>query len=549
MSFKNSSKNSIKRVSSQSLVKKFRESSNKINNTNLNISSISKNGDMSFLDEYLLNEQNKEDKRITAEYYKLIRIDELINCVLLLMTLACSFVYNETKFCSDDCSENLEIQNDIINISLIFSSISSLIFIIVLILKYYHYFLLYKSAKYLPNYENFFKTSLFRYLILEFIFALLHPNMLFKNINFTTSINFNQKKVEYCINDLLLLFQCLRLLYLILIFPICSDFYCPRADRVCKMMGRNLDLSFSLRALFIEKTLTMLLYCSIIICIMLSYMLKILNQPLEITRTNNFKNFGNCFWYVLVTMTTVGYGDIYPETTMERIIGYAIAISGTVVVALIVSFFQEQITLENNEKNTLEFVERVNGKEELMEASVTYFKMNMLYLLNKRKMEKGSMPQSEFNKNYLIKLLKERIEAKKKFKSLFHQFHIHFKMENDVDKIKKKIDNLDFAQTDLSQSINELNNKIRELLNNLNGITNLQKKNKSKSIKKLINNDSIDSLDTKKKNKDELDNINNINNNDIKENEDKKDNKDNLDNIDNEVVKRNNFFKKNSNKI
>jgi uncharacterized protein YoxC len=282
---------------------------------------------------------------------------------------------------------------------------------------------------------------------------------------------------------------------------------------------------------------------------MLSYMLKILNQPLEITRTNNFKNFGNCFWYVLVTMTTVGYGDIYPETTMERIIGYAIAISGTVVVALIVSFFQEQITLENNEKNTLEFVERVNGKEELMEASVTYFKMNMLYLLNKRKMEKGSMPQSEFNKNYLIKLLKERIEAKKKFKSLFHQFHIHFKMENDVDKIKKKIDNLDFAQTDLSQSINELNNKIRELLNNLNGITNLQKKNKSKSIKKLINNDSIDSLDTKKKNKDELDNINNINNNDIKENEDKKDNKDNLDNIDNEVVKRNNFFKKNSNKI
>ena len=315
------------------------------------------------------------------------------------------------------------------------------------------------------------------------------------------------------------------------------------------MMGRNLDLSFSLRALFIEKTLTMLLYCSIIICIMLSYMLKILNQPLEITRTNNFKNFGNCFWYVLVTMTTVGYGDIYPETTMERIIGYAIAISGTVVVALIVSFFQEQITLENNEKNTLEFVERVNGKEELMEASVTYFKMNMLYLLNKRKMEKGSMPQSEFNKNYLIKLLKERIEAKKKFKSLFHQFHIHFKMENDVDKIKKKIDNLDFAQTDLSQSINELNNKIRELLNNLNGITNLQKKNKSKSIKKLINNDSIDSLDTKKKNKDELDNINNINNNDIKENEDKKDNKDNLDNIDNEVVKRNNFFKKNSNKI
>ena len=218
-----------------------------------------------------------------------------------------------------------------------------------------------------------------------------------KDVSFTTSISYNQKKVEYCINDIFLLIQCIRLLYLILILVICSDFYGPRADRVCKMMGRHLDLSFSLRALFIDKTLIMLIYCSITICTMLSYMLKILNQPLEITETNNFKSFGNCFWYVLVTMTTVGYGDIFPETTNERIIGYCIAISGTVVVALIVSFFQEQITLGKNEKNTLEFVERVNNKEELMEASVTYFKMNMLYLMNKRNMEKGIIPQSQFN--------------------------------------------------------------------------------------------------------------------------------------------------------
>ena len=254
-------------------------------------------------------------------------------------------------------------------------------------------------------------------------------------------------------------------------------------------MGKHLDLSFSLRALFIEKTPIMLVYCSIIICTMLSYMLKILNQPLEKTETNNFKNFGNCFWYVAVTMTTVGYGDIYPETTNERIIGYCIAISGTVVVALIVSFFQGQINLGKNEKNTLEFVERVNSKKELMEASVTYFKMNMLYLINKRNMEKGIIPQNQVNKNKLIQLLKERIEAKKRFKFLFHQFHINFKMENDVDKIKKKIDNLDFAQSDLSHSINELNCKIKVLLRNIDGFYNLKKQKTSKIRKKSIKND------------------------------------------------------------
>ena len=516
MSFRNASPNSSLKISSQSLIKKFKESSNHYINS-LNISSVTKTADMSFLEEFLLDDLNKEDKRITAEYYKLVRIDELLNCVLLLMTLSSSFVYNETKTCNEDCSENIEMKNDIIDISLIFSSISSILFIVILVFKYHHYFLLYKNAKYLPNYQNFFKTSLFRYFILEFIFALLHPNLLFKDITFTTSINFNQLKVEYCINDIFLIIQCLRMLYLILILAICSDFYCPRADRVCKMMGKHLDLSFSLRALFIERTPIMLLYCSVIICTMLSYMLKILNQPLEITETNNFKNFGNCFWYVAVTMTTVGYGDIYPETTLERIIGYCIAISGTVVVALIVSFFQEQITLGDNEKNTLQFVERVNGKEKLMDASVTYFKMNMLYLLYKKNMEKGIMPQSEVNKNKLINLLKERIEAKKKFKFLFHQFHIQFKMENDVDKIKKKIDYLDFAQTDLSNSINELNNKIKELLKNINGISNLKsKKNNSKFSRKKL----------KKNNNEIIEDINDTNN------------------IDNEIIEDKNPFKK-----
>lgn len=490
MSFKNSSNYNYS-ISSQSLRKKLKSRENKENKNNLNISEVSNKPDMSFLDKYLLNEVNKEDKRITAEYYKLITIDELINCVLLLMTLSSGFIYNETKSCSDDCSDDVNTKNDIIDLSLIFCSITTFLFIIVLGIKYYHYFLLYIHAKYLPNYVNFFKTSLFMYFMLEFVFAILHPNLLFKDKYFTTSVKFNQKKVDYCVNDIFLLIQCLRLLYLILILVICSDFYGPRADRVCKMMGRNLDLSFSLRALFIERTPVMLVICSFIICTMLSYMLKILNQPLELTKTNNFKNFGNCFWYVAVTMTTVGYGDIYPDTTLERIIGYFIAISGTAVVALIVSFFQEQITMGDNEKNSLEFVERVNGKEELMDASVTYFKMNMLYLLNRKKMEKGLIPQSEVNKNKLISLLKDRVESKKKFKSLFHQFHIQFKMENDVDKIKKKIDNLDFAQIDLSSSINELNNKITKLLKNINGLHNLKKDDKNKISKETSDKDSL----------------------------------------------------------
>ena len=441
---------------------------------NLNIFNLSyRKADLSFLDEYLVGEYEKEDERITAEYFKLVTIEELINCIFLLMTLASCFAYNEAKICFEECSYDNKSRDDIIVLSLAFSSLSTVLFIIILIFKYYHYFLLYKNAKYLQPYANFFKTKLFRYFCLECILAILHPNLLFKDKYFTTNRKINLKEITYNVNDIFLLIQCLRLLYLIIIFAITSDFYSPRADRICKMMGNTLNLFFSFRALFVERTAIMLIYCSIIICAMLSYMIKIISQPI-IDLENNIKlhNFGNCVWYVIITMTTVGYGDMYPDSTLGRLIGCVVAISGNVLVALIVSFFQEKTNLQSEETNALDFIQRVNEKEEVMKASAAYFKANMLYIINKRKIENGVLQLNKNNKNKMIKLVKDKIEARKRFKNLFHKFHIHFKMENDVDKIKKKIDNLDYAEADLSNYINLINIKIKELIRNINGYSN-----------------------------------------------------------------------------
>ena len=128
-----------------------------ISQDNANLIGISsRKVSMSFLDEFMSLEYEKEDQRITAEYFKVITIDELINCMFLLMTLGSCFIYNETKICFDDCLYNEEIKNDIINISLIFSSITTFFFISILVIKYYHYFLLYKNAKYIQPYSNFF---------------------------------------------------------------------------------------------------------------------------------------------------------------------------------------------------------------------------------------------------------------------------------------------------------------------------------------------------------------------------------------------------------
>jgi hypothetical protein len=455
--------------------------------------------DMSFLSDYILSENQKENEKITSEYFILIKIDEIISCLIIIITISCCFTYHETKICTQKCSFNENNKNDIINLSLIFCSISAFFFIIILIIKYYHYFHLYKNAKYIQPYKNFFKTSLCKYFLIEFIFAILHPNILLKNKYYTTSKKYNLIRITYNINDIFSLFQWIRLIYLIINAPIFTNFYSSRADRICKMMSRRLDLLFAFRALFIRHTAIVLIFAFLIICSVFAYMLKIISEPIKFTSEKTFfNNFGNCFWYVLITMTTVGYGDMYPKTTLQRIICCIIAFSGIMVIALLVSFFQESLNLSPQEKNSLNIQRRVDDKEEIMKISAKYFKDNMLYIINKKKIESGILNYDRSNKNKLISLLKNRIDSKRKYKSLFHKFHVNFSMGNEIDEIKRKIDNLDFAGSDLTNSISSINNKFRDLTILLNKYTKVRLNQKPITIKNEDNIYNSKSISEKK---------------------------------------------------
>ena len=109
---------------------------------------------------------------------------------------------------------------------------------------------------------------------------------------------------------------------------------CLRSLRILKVMQHNVGMRVLQLAMQVSaRELGLLLLLLIIGVIIFATMVFFAEFPND---DSQFIHIPAGFWWALITMTTVGYGDMVPSTDFGRVVGAVYALTGILVLSLTV---------------------------------------------------------------------------------------------------------------------------------------------------------------------------------------------------------------------
>ncbi len=119
-----------------------------------------------------------------------------------------------------------------------------------------------------------------------------------------------------------------------------------RILKLVKFVGASNQLMISLRKSRIK--IFVFLFSVIIICVILGTVMYMIEGP-----ENGFTNIPKSIYWTIVTLTTVGFGDITPVTALGQLISVVIMILGYGIIAVPTGLVTAQFMQENNvQQNT-----------------------------------------------------------------------------------------------------------------------------------------------------------------------------------------------------
>lgn len=113
-------------------------------------------------------------------------------------------------------------------------------------------------------------------------------------------------------------------------------------------------------------------------------MLHIFEGPMTTVSGQNYESMFSCMWNVIITLSTVGYGELYPKTFFGRIVGVIICFWGVFILSLFVVTITNSLEFSSNEDKAFSLLMKLLYKKKLKIEAVELIQKAYSYKMVKK---------------------------------------------------------------------------------------------------------------------------------------------------------------------
>lgn len=135
------------------------------------------------------------------------------------------------------------------------------------------------------------------------------------------------------------------------------------------MNGCRADALFAIKSLVKEIPYLLLGSVFMLSALLGGYLMMLFERPMSDISNQNFNSYFNGLWVVVVTMTTVGYGDIYPKTFGGRVVGMTICVWGMFCTSFFTVTLSNFLFFDPAQSKSYLLLQRLYYKEKLREEA------------------------------------------------------------------------------------------------------------------------------------------------------------------------------------
>ena len=171
------------------------------------------------------------------------------------------------------------------------------------------------------------------------------------DLNLSTISSGLGKIVVYDVDSLLVLAMFCRFAYLPRYYgEVLSDLRSEAALAVSRMNSVTFDNTFVIKYV-LANSLNCVVLLTALLIILFAYMLMVFERPVD---AGTLGHYANCIWLIIITMTTVGYGDEFPVTSLGRVVAIMAALAAVIMLAITVNLVVSKLTLSRSETKVLD---------------------------------------------------------------------------------------------------------------------------------------------------------------------------------------------------